>query len=131
MLYRFTSSSLVVLVSVGALLTMGASTALAQDSDNSAQMPHTAALTVNARLVVLDVVVTDASGKPVDGLTRKDFEVYEDNQQQRIRSFESPSAHTLTQYSFCRQLLCAPFAARLSCPAARAFGSAHYAAYCL
>ena len=95
MLYRFTSSSLAVLVSVGALLTVGASTALAQDSDDSAQIPHTAALTVNARLVVLDVVVTDSSDKPVDGLTRKDFEVYEDNQPQRIRSFESPSAHTL------------------------------------
>jgi VWFA-related protein len=53
-------------------------------------------LTVNARLVVLDVVVTDQAGKPVDGLTAKDFQVFEDGKlQQRIRSIESPSAHAL------------------------------------
>jgi VWFA-related protein len=52
-------------------------------------------LTVNARLVVLDVVVTDAAGKPVDGLTAKDFQVYEDGKLQRIRSVEPPSAHEL------------------------------------
>jgi VWFA-related protein len=55
--------------------------------------PHAPTLTVNARLVVLDVVVTDKSGKPVDNLTRKDFEVFEDKQMQAIRSFEPPSAH--------------------------------------
>ena len=52
-------------------------------------------LTVNARLVVLDVVVTDPNGKPVDGLTAKDFQVYEDGKLQRIRSLEPPSAHEL------------------------------------
>jgi VWFA-related protein len=51
--------------------------------------------TVNARLVVLDVVVTDKSGKPVDGLAAKDFQVFEDGTQQHIRSFDPPSAHTL------------------------------------
>jgi len=50
---------------------------------------------VNARLVVLDVVVTDKAGKPVDGLTAKDFQVFEDGKQQRIRSLEAPSAHAL------------------------------------
>ena len=52
-------------------------------------------LSVNARLVVLDVVVTDNSGRPVDGLTVKDFQVFEDDRQQRIRSLEPPSAHAL------------------------------------
>lgn len=54
-------------------------------------------LTVNARLVVLDVVVTDASGKPVDNLTAKDFEVYEDGKLQHLRSVEKPSSHDLPQ----------------------------------
>jgi VWFA-related protein len=54
-----------------------------------------APITVTTRLVVLDVVVTDAKGKPVDGLTEKDFQVYEDNKLQRIHSLEAPSAHSL------------------------------------
>jgi VWFA-related protein len=53
------------------------------------------ALTVNARLVVLDVVVTDKTGKPVDDLTEKDFQILEDGKLQRIRSVEPPSAHQL------------------------------------
>jgi VWFA-related protein len=65
----------------------------AQEPDTSA--PHTSTLTVNARLVVLDVVVTDKAGNPVEGLKRDDFTVYEDNKPQRIASFEPPSAHVL------------------------------------
>jgi VWFA-related protein len=45
--------------------------------------------------VVLDVVVTDKAGKPVDDLTEKDFQIFEDGKQQRIRSLEAPSAHQL------------------------------------
>jgi len=35
--------------------------------------PHAPTITVSARLVVLDVVVTGPNGKPVDGLTQEDF----------------------------------------------------------
>ena len=45
--------------------------------------------------MVLDVVVTDKTGKPVDDLTEKDFQVFEDGKLQRIRSLEPPSAHQL------------------------------------
>lgn len=38
--------------------------------------------------VVLDVVVTDSEGKPVHGLTEKDFSVAEDGQPQQILSFD-------------------------------------------
>jgi VWFA-related protein len=51
--------------------------------------------TVNARLVLLDAVVTDQKGKPVEGLNAKDFQVFEDGKQQPIVSVEPPSAHTL------------------------------------
>jgi VWFA-related protein len=57
--------------------------------------PHTATLTVNARLVVLDLVVRDKNGKPVTDLTRDDFRVFEDGVLQPVRSFEPPSAHML------------------------------------
>ncbi|MDE1154996.1 MAG: VWA domain-containing protein [Acidobacteriaceae bacterium] len=50
---------------------------------------------VVSRLVVLDVVVTDKKGQPVTDLTQNDFEIFEDNQPQTIRSFEPPSAHEL------------------------------------
>ena len=81
---------------VAALLVLAATPLWAQDPNAAdAQIPRTATLTVNARLVVLDVVVTDKDGKPVDGLTRKDFEVYEDNKLQSVRSFEPPAAHVL------------------------------------
>jgi VWFA-related protein len=56
-------------------------------------------ITINARLVVLDVVVTGPNGKPVDGLTKKDFQIFEDNKPQFIRSFEPPSAHVETPAS--------------------------------
>jgi VWFA-related protein len=52
-------------------------------------------LSVNARLVVLDVVVTDKAGKPVDGLSANDFQIFEDDKLQRIRSVETPSEHGL------------------------------------
>jgi VWFA-related protein len=71
---------------------MVAQTATPDDGD---AQPRPPAITVNSRLVVLDVVVTDAAGKPVDGLTAKDFQVYEDGKLQRIRSLEPPSAHRL------------------------------------
>jgi VWFA-related protein len=52
-------------------------------------------ITASARLVVLDVVASDKSGKPIDNLTAADFQVYEDGRLQRIRSVEPPSAHVL------------------------------------
>src|SRR5438105_14266920 len=44
-------------------------------------------LTVNTRLVSLDVVVTDKSGKPVTDLKKEDFTVLERGQPERIAAF--------------------------------------------
>ena len=52
---------------------------------------------MKARLVVLDVVVTDKSGKAVTDLTENDVQVYEDGKMQRIRSLEPPSDHALPE----------------------------------
>jgi VWFA-related protein len=53
--------------------------------------------TVTARIVVLDVVVTDKKGKLVhrDDLTPSDFTIFEDGTPQTIRSFEAPSKHRM------------------------------------
>ncbi len=49
----------------------------------------TATIRVEARLVSLDVVVTDDKGDPVPGLNRNDFRVYENGVEQKIRDFDS------------------------------------------
>jgi len=74
--------------------TPGQTQSQTRDSEPSVP-PRSSSFTVNARLVILDVVVTDAKGKPVDGLTEKDFQVFEDGKPQRIRSLEPPSTHVL------------------------------------
>jgi len=61
--------------------------------------PQVSSITVNSRLVVLDVTVTDKAGKPVRDLKREDFRVFEDNQPRPVRSFETPSEHSLPPQS--------------------------------
>jgi Ca-activated chloride channel family protein len=64
-----------------------------------------------ARLVLLDVVVTTGKGEPVPGLHREDFQVTEDGQPQTVSLFEehkgaqpslaklpAMSAHVFTNY---------------------------------
>lgn len=68
-----------------------------------AQGPTT--LHVETKLVSLDVVVTDDQGRPVAGLGKDDFTVYEDNKPQAIRNFDGwdsrpavPAAATTDKY---------------------------------
>jgi len=42
----------------------------------------------NVRRVIVDVMVRDHNGKPVHGLTEKDFSITEDKQPQRVLSFD-------------------------------------------
>jgi VWFA-related protein len=42
----------------------------------------------NVRRVIVDVVVTDGSGRPVRGLTRDDFSIAEDGKPQRVLTFD-------------------------------------------
>jgi len=67
----------------------------AQQAAPGAQEPAPKVFHVQSRLVLLDVVVTDSKGNPVNGLKREDFQIYEDKQPQRISSFEPPAAHEL------------------------------------
>lgn len=61
------------------------------------QAPQKSSITVKARIVVLDVVVTDKKGNLIqkDDLKPEDFEVYEDGVLQKIRNFEPPSKHLM------------------------------------
>jgi VWFA-related protein len=64
-----------------------------QDSSPSPQEAPITTLRATSRLVVLDVVVTDRSGKPASPLSKDDFTILEDGKPQTIASFESPEAH--------------------------------------
>ncbi len=57
----------------------------------------TATLKTKARLVLVDVVVTNDKGDPVTGLQKKDFEVFEDGQPQTISTFEEHRGAPITQ----------------------------------
>lgn len=62
------------------------------------QAPQTASQVATIRtysnIVVVDVVVSDSQGKPVHGLKKADFSLFENNKAQSIRNFEEHSAAT-------------------------------------
>ena len=62
----------------------------AQDATPSAQGPEAGNLVFKSTVnrVVLDVVVTDSNGRPVHGLTQKDFSLAEDGRPQQVLSFD-------------------------------------------
>jgi len=73
----------------------------AQSSSPSAQQPQaplesSAVLKVTSRLVVVDVVVVDHKGQPVNDLTADDFSILEEGKEQKISafSFQHPEAST-------------------------------------
>ena len=89
---RSTSYALCLLSLIGALKAQAPQTALPPQSpttsDSSRPQPPGYQLTVKVSRVVLDVVVTDARGKPVEGLKRDDFKVLEDGVVQPLRFFD-------------------------------------------
>ena len=58
--------------------------------------PNAFQLHVKSQIVVLDVVVTNRKGEPVQGLTAKDFKLYENKAPQAIDSFVAPAAAAAT-----------------------------------
>jgi VWFA-related protein len=65
----------------------------ARTVDNQATVAAPAqTLRLSVRRAVVDVTVTDASGKPVRGLTQDDFHISEDGAAQTIRSFDVHTA---------------------------------------
>ncbi len=59
----------------------------------------TLTLRASARLVSVDVVVTDSHGNAVTGLTKADFSVLENKSQQQINSFEEHRGSATTPAS--------------------------------
>ncbi|HET7150959.1 MAG TPA: VWA domain-containing protein, partial [Candidatus Acidoferrum sp.] len=81
----------------GALLCGSAAVAQAQQqpapppppADAQAAAPSGVVIHKEAKLVLVDAVVTDKKGQYIRDLTEKDFKVFEDNKEQTISSFSS------------------------------------------
>src|SRR5215467_3852282 len=61
------------------------------------QMPVAPTIKKEARLVLVDTVVTDKKGNYVRDLSQNDFKLYEDNKEQAITSFSSGSGAAAPQ----------------------------------
>ena len=63
--------------------------ALISSAQQQSQVPDTGfKISVTTNLVIVDVDVRDKSGKPIEGLSAKDFTVYEDDKAQKVTVFE-------------------------------------------
>lgn len=78
-----------------AIALAGALLVLSLPATTPAQTPPTPTIKIETRIVLLDISVTDANGKPVTDLRPDEFRVYEKKVPQKIVSFEPPSAHEL------------------------------------
>lgn len=81
---RFFSNAIFVL----SISLCGSGAALAQQAN---EQPTSASTTIKAetRLVLVDVIVTDKQGNYIHDLEQKDFKVWEDDQEQKIKTFSS------------------------------------------
>jgi VWFA-related protein len=80
---------------IAAILTIPAARGAAQQGNSTDLQSRAPTLQVNARLVVLDVVVTDHSGQVRNNLTRDDFHITEDGVPQTLLNFEPPATHEI------------------------------------
>jgi VWFA-related protein len=80
------------------LALIAAAMSLAFSQTPASPPPDTAAtVKVKARLVLVDVVVTNDKGDPVTGLEKKDFEVFEDGKPQTLATFEEHHGAEISQ----------------------------------
>ncbi len=78
-------------------LLASASTLVCSQTAPPTSQDSTAVLKTKARLVLVDVVVTNDKGDAVTGLQKKDFAVLEDGQTQTISTFEEHRGAPITQ----------------------------------
>jgi len=82
-MFRCSSALLVISLSMPLSGNLFAQAAASQESETP-----TPTLKINARTVLVDVVVTDKAGRAVPNLTKDDFQVYEDGKPQGVTFFE-------------------------------------------
>jgi VWFA-related protein len=80
-------------VAARALILCSALFCVAQQPSVPQQEAPITTLHADTRLILLDVVVTDKQGKPVRNLSKDEFTIQEEGENQAIASFEAPGGH--------------------------------------
>ncbi len=57
-------------------------------------LPQDANFSTTVKLVVVDCIVTDKNGRPIETLTKDDFQIFEDGKPQQIRTVELQRLNT-------------------------------------
>jgi VWFA-related protein len=78
---------------IGLLLAICSAAVIAQETPQTPDQPRKQSnqdftLSVDVELVQLPISVLDAKGRPVDGLTKDHFQIFEDNALQQIKLFQ-------------------------------------------
>lgn len=83
-----------------AFITLAATTLVAQQSNQqpAAEMPKLAE-SIDVKVINVDVVVTDRKGVPITGLTKDDFELFENGQPKLISNFYEVQGKKATNIS--------------------------------
>src|SRR5438270_7992105 len=82
----------------------------------AASLAQEAAETIDVRVVNVDVVVRDRSGKPVTGLTKNDFQIFENGQPREITNLYEVRAPAATTAAKAPVAQAAPAAAPTAAP---------------
>jgi VWFA-related protein len=83
----------------GSLLCVRGASAQTNDK-NLAERQSSPHVKVTSNLVVVRVVVRDAQGKPVEGLQKEDFKLFDQGKEQAIAQFEAGSSNAPTNNAF-------------------------------
>jgi VWFA-related protein len=89
---RLASSSAITAALLAALVFPAESAISQVQTNNTANKLPATRLKVSSNLVVVRVVVRDAQGKPVNGLRKEDFKLFDSGKEQPIAQFEAESA---------------------------------------
>ena len=81
-----------------ALLTLAATSLVAQPQQQTNQLPKLTE-SIDVKVINVDVVVTDKKGNPITGLTKDDFELYENGQPKLISNFYEVEGKKATNVS--------------------------------
>ena len=81
---------------IAVMALLPATAASAQTTDRPPAKEPLTKIRATTRLVVVDVISTDAKGKPIADLNKDDFTLFEDGKPQQIKvfSFQPPASAT-------------------------------------
>ncbi len=77
-------------------------------AQNSKDSNEVAAFRTGTRVVLVDIVATDSSGKPIHGLKAEDFQIFDNGKRQTIRAFDEHTPDEAVAASYRKQPVLGP-----------------------